>query len=72
MGTITSGVTPLRQRMLEDMRMRKLERRTQDAYIRAVHVQAKLLKPAEIEVSESRLPAVNGHWIFAPESSYLA
>ncbi|MBT2326644.1 site-specific integrase, partial [Variovorax paradoxus] len=36
MDTITSGVTPLRQRMLEDMRMRKLERRTQDAYIRAV------------------------------------
>jgi site-specific recombinase XerD len=36
MDTITSGVTPLRQRMLEDMRMRKMERRTQDAYIRAV------------------------------------
>jgi len=37
MDTITSGtITPLRQRMLEDMRMRKLERRTQDAYIRAV------------------------------------
>lgn len=32
----TSGVTPLRQRMLEDMRMRKLESRTQEAYIRAV------------------------------------
>ncbi|SEB26618.1 site-specific integrase [Variovorax sp. YR216] len=36
MDTITSGVTPLRQRMLEDMRLRKLERRTQEAYIRAV------------------------------------
>lgn len=37
MDTITSGtITPLRQRMLEDMRMRKMERRTQDAYIRAV------------------------------------
>jgi integrase/recombinase XerD len=36
MDTITSGVTPLRQRMLEDMRMRKLERRTQETYIRAV------------------------------------
>ena len=36
METITSGVTPLRQRMLEDMRMRKLEPRTQEAYIRAV------------------------------------
>jgi integrase/recombinase XerD len=37
MDTITSGtITPLRQRMLEDMRMRKMERRTQDAYVRAV------------------------------------
>jgi site-specific recombinase XerD len=36
MDTITSGVTPLRQRMLEDMRMRKFEPRTQEAYVRAV------------------------------------
>jgi integrase/recombinase XerD len=36
MDTIISAVTPLRQRMLEDMRMRKLERRTQEAYVRAV------------------------------------
>lgn len=36
METTTSAVTPLRQRMLEDMRMRKLEPRTQEAYIRAV------------------------------------
>jgi site-specific recombinase XerD len=28
--------TPLRQRMIDDMRMRKLEHKTQDAYIRAV------------------------------------
>jgi integrase/recombinase XerD len=28
--------TPLRQRMIDDMRMRKLERKTQEAYIRAV------------------------------------
>jgi len=36
MDTIISAVTPLRQRMLEDMRMRKLEPRTQEAYVRAV------------------------------------
>ena len=36
MDTINSGETPLRQRMLEDMRMRKLEPRAQEAYIRAV------------------------------------
>ena len=28
--------TPLRRRMIEDMRMRKLEHKTQEAYIRAV------------------------------------
>ena len=36
MDTTTSAVTPLRQRMLEDMRMRKFEPRTQEAYVRAV------------------------------------
>ena len=36
MDTIIPAVTPLRQRMLEDMRIRKLEARTQEAYIRAV------------------------------------
>ena len=32
----TLGVTPLRQRMLDDMRMRKLEAKTRAGYIRAV------------------------------------
>ena len=36
MDTIIPAVSPLRQRMTEDMRMRKLEPRTQEAYIRAV------------------------------------
>ena len=36
MDTTTRTGTPLRQRMLEDMRMRKLEDKTQQAYIRAV------------------------------------
>ncbi len=43
MDTITSAVTPLRQRMLYDMRMRKLEPRTQEAYVRAVRKLAALL-----------------------------
>jgi integrase/recombinase XerD len=30
------AVSPLRQRMIEDMRMRKMERHTQEAYIRGV------------------------------------
>lgn len=36
MDITTPAVSPLRQRMTEDMRMRKLEPRTQEAYIRAV------------------------------------
>ena len=36
MDTTTPAVSPLRQRMIEDMRMRKLEPKTQQAYIRAV------------------------------------
>src|SRR5262245_20545392 len=35
MDTLTQG-TPLRQRMLDDMRMRKLSEKTQQSYIRAV------------------------------------
>lgn len=36
MDTPTSGISPLRQRMIDDMRMRKLSPKTQSAYIRAV------------------------------------
>ena len=32
----TSGISPLRQRMIDDMRMRKLNPKTQTGYIRAV------------------------------------
>jgi site-specific recombinase XerD len=44
MDTTTRAVSPLRQRMLEDMRMRKLEPRTQEAYIRAVRKLSVFLK----------------------------
>ncbi len=40
----TQAISPLRQRMLDDMRMRKLQPRTQDAYIRAVCNLAAYLK----------------------------
>ena len=36
MSTTTSVISPLRQRMIEDMRMRKLAPKTQTGYIRAV------------------------------------
>lgn len=32
----TSSISPLRQRMIDDMRMRKLSPKTQTGYIRAV------------------------------------
>ena len=43
MQTSSHPVSPLRQRMLEDMRMRKLAPKTRDAYIRAVSRFAKYL-----------------------------
>jgi site-specific recombinase XerD len=56
MDTTTLAATPLRQRMLDDMRMRKLEPKTQDAYIRAVHKLAAYLKrsPDTATVEELR------------------
>ncbi len=44
MDTTNRAGTPLRQRMLDDMRMRKLEPRTQEAYVRAVRKLAAYLK----------------------------
>ena len=44
MDTTTRAGSPLRQRMIEDMRMRKLEPRTQEAYIRAVRKLTEFLK----------------------------
>lgn len=44
MDTTTRRASPLRQRMIEDMRMRKLEPRTQEGYIRAVRKLTEYLK----------------------------
>jgi len=43
MDSTTEPVSPLRQRMLDDMRMRKFEPRTQEAYIRSVRKLAAFL-----------------------------
>ena len=52
----TQAVSPLRQRMLDDMRMRKLEPKTQAGYIRAVRRLAAFLKhsPDTATVEELR------------------
>ena len=39
----SQGISPLRQRMMDDMRMRKLSPKTQSAYIRAVRQLARFL-----------------------------
>jgi site-specific recombinase XerD len=44
MNSSTPGVTPLRQRMLDDMRMTKLEPKTQAGYVRAVRQLTVFLK----------------------------
>jgi site-specific recombinase XerD len=46
MDSTTPVVTPLRQRMLDDMRMRKLEPKTQTSYVRAVRRLARFLERA--------------------------
>jgi integrase/recombinase XerD len=43
MTAITQGISPLRQRMMDGMRMRKLGAKTQSAYIRAVVQLARFL-----------------------------
>jgi integrase/recombinase XerD len=43
MDSTTEPVSPLRQRMLDDMRMRKFEPRTQEAYVRSVRKLAAFL-----------------------------
>lgn len=40
----TGAISPLRQRMLDDMRMRKLKPKTQSAYVRAVRKLAAFLR----------------------------
>ena len=56
MDVSTPTVSPLRQRMLEDMRMRKFAEHTQDGYIRAVRKLAAFLgrSPATATIEELR------------------
>ena len=57
MNRSTPGVTPLRQRMLEDMHLRKLEPKTQTCYVRAVRRLAEYLgrSPDTATAAELRL-----------------
>ena len=52
MDDLTRTVSPLRQRMVEDLRMRKFEPKTQSGYLRAVRKLAAFLKasPPEFDI----------------------
>ena len=52
----TSTVSPLRQRMLDDMRLRKLDAKTQSTYIRAVRRLAMFLGRSPDTVSGANMP----------------
>ena len=57
MNRSSPGVSPLRQRMLEDMHLRKLEPKTQTCYVRAVRRLAEFLgrSPDTATAEELRL-----------------
>ena len=58
MNTTTPKVSPLRQRMIEDMRIRKLVPKTQSGYIRAVRHfsgMASVARPISASVEDLRL-----------------
>ena len=57
------GGTPLRQRMIDDMRMRKLEHKTQEAYIRAVRKLAAFLKRSPDSASVEDLRRFQLHMV---------
>ena len=63
-----SKVTPLRQRMIEDMRMRQLAPHTQDAYIRAVYKLAAFTKKSPDAVSAEDLRRFQLHMVDAGTS----
>jgi integrase/recombinase XerD len=63
MDTTTGSGTALRQRMIEDMRMRKLEPRTREAYIRAVRKLAAYLKRSPDTASVEELRSFQLHLV---------
>jgi hypothetical protein len=59
MNPSTGAVSPLRQRMLDDMRMRKLEPKTQSAYVPAVRKLAAFLRRPP-DTADARVLSLEG------------
>ena len=63
MTSITQTITPLRQRMIDDMRMRKLSPKTQASYIRVVKRFAGFLGRSPDTASAEDLRLINYIWL---------
>ena len=63
MSPSTAAISPLRQRMIEDMRMRKLEAKTCEAYIRAVRKLAAFLHRSPDTATEEELRRFQLHLV---------
>ena len=70
MDTTLPAATPLRQRMLEDMRMRKFEPKTQEAYVRAVRRLAAFLKRSPDTATVEDLRAFQLHLVDSSVSPF--
>jgi len=62
MDSSTQAVSPLRQRMLDDMRMRKLNPKTQSQYIRAVKQFAAFLRQSPTQLPMKICGATSCIW----------
>ena len=75
MDSATQGTTPLRQRMIDDMRMRKLADKTQSHYLRAVRQFAGFLGRSPDTASVEDLRRYQLHLVdhgISPVSLYAA
>jgi hypothetical protein len=55
--TNTKSISPLRQRMIDDMRMRKMQPETRDAYVRSVKRLAEFLRRSPDTGNNAKLTA---------------
>ena len=63
MSSLTTNVSPLRQRMIDDMRLRKFNGKTQIHYIRAVRRLAAFLKRSPDTATAEELRAFQLHMV---------
>jgi hypothetical protein len=67
----SSRISPLRQRMIDDMRMRKLSDKTQGHYLRWVQRFAGYLEGARLTAPPSRIcAAINCTWLTMARRRY--